>query len=130
MISGKYRLDSTGSDANGFVYGRRYDVKGVNSRLTYGLLINGSFGNATALKNFWQVGAYFQSGKDRDGKDLSASHYTASLTLQKGKFSFGPGYDYLSGNSSTISIWLTKRHRFDPYMEPRINTGAIWITTT
>ncbi|MBO9198806.1 MULTISPECIES: alginate export family protein [Niastella] len=118
----KYRLDSTGNATSGYVYGRRYDVKGVNSRLTYGLMINGSFGKATALKNFWQVGAYFQSGKDRDGKDLTASHYTASLTLQKGKFSFGPGYDYLSGNNSTTTA--TETHRFDPlYGTPHKHWG-------
>jgi hypothetical protein len=75
-------------------------------------MINGSFGNGSGLKNAWQAGAYFQSGKDRDGKDLSASHYTASLTLQKGKFSFGPGYDYLSGNNTTTAA--NETHRFDP----------------
>jgi hypothetical protein len=42
----KYRIDSAGNAATGYVYGRRYDVKGVNSRLTYGLMINGTFGNA------------------------------------------------------------------------------------
>ena len=60
----KYRLDSAGKAAAGYVYGRRYDLKGVNSRLTYGLLINGTIGNASGLKKAWQVGAYFQSGKD------------------------------------------------------------------
>src|SRR4029078_1365430 len=55
---GKYRLDSAGSDANGYVDGRRYDVKGVNSRITYGLMINGTIGNASGLKKAWQVGAY------------------------------------------------------------------------
>src|SRR5206468_7791079 len=104
--------DSTGSASAGYVFGRRYDVKGVNSRLTYGLMINGTIGNASGLKKQWQVGAYFQSGKDRDGKDLTASHYTASLNLQKGKFSFGPGYDYLSGNTTTTAA--NENHRFDP----------------
>jgi hypothetical protein len=118
----KYRLDSAGSDANGYVYGRRYDVKGVNSRLTYGLMINGTIGNASGLKKAWQVGAYLQSGKDRDGKDLKASHFTAMLTLQKGKISFGPGFDYLSGNSPTTAA--TDNHRFDPlYGTPHKHWG-------
>jgi hypothetical protein len=118
----KYRLDSAGTAAAGYVYGRRYDVKGVNSRLTYGLMINGTIGNASGLKKAWQVGAYFQSGKDRDGKDLNASHYTASLTLQKGKFSFGPGYDYLSGNTPDTDPG--ENHRFDPlYGTPHKHWG-------
>lgn len=118
----KYRLDSAATAAPGYVYGRRYDVKGVNSRLTYGLMINGTIGNASGLKKAWQVGAYFQSGKDRDGKSLRASHYTASLLLQKGKFSFGPGYDYLSGNDPNTAA--TDNHRFDPlYGTPHKHWG-------
>jgi hypothetical protein len=118
----KYRLDSAGNATAGYVYGRRYDVKGVNSRLTYGLMINGTIGNASGLKKAWQLGAYFQSGKDRDGKDLKASHYTAMLTLQKGKFSFGPGFDYLSGNSASTEA--TENHRFDPlYGTPHKHWG-------
>jgi hypothetical protein len=118
----KYRLDSAGSASAGYVFGRRYDVEGVNSRLTYGLMINGTIGNASGLKKAWQVGAYFQSGKDRDGKKLNASHYTASLMLQKGKFSFGPGYDYLSGNTPTTPA--DENHRFDPlYGTPHKHWG-------
>jgi len=118
----KYRLDSVGGASSGYVFGRRYDVKGVNSRITYGLMINGTIGNASGLKKAWQVGAYFQSGKDRDGKDLKTSHYTASLTMQKGKFSFGPGYDYLSGNDPSTPA--TENHRFDPlYGTPHKHWG-------
>jgi hypothetical protein len=85
-------------------------------------MINGTIGNASGLKKAWQVGAYFQSGKDRDGKNLKASHYTASLMLQKGKFSFGPGYDYLSGNDPNTAA--TDNHRFDPlYGTPHKHWG-------
>lgn len=108
----KYRLDSVAA-GGGQVYGRRFDVNGVNSRLTYGLMATGTIGNASSgFKKTWTAGAYFQSGKDKDGKSLEASHYTASLTFQKGKFSFGPGYDYLSGNSPETPA--TENHRFDP----------------
>jgi hypothetical protein len=118
----KYRLDSAGTDANGYVYGRRYDVKGVNSRITYGLMINGTIGNASGLKKAWQIGAYFQTGKDRDGKNLEAAHYTAMLTLQKGRFSFGPGIDYLSGNDPDLPA--TENQRFDPlYGTPHKHWG-------
>ena len=75
-------------------------------------MISGTIGNASGLKKAWQVGAYFQSGKDRDGKKLDAAHYTASLTLQKGKFSFGPGFDYLSGNTPYTPADVSRR--FDP----------------
>lgn len=108
----KSRLDSVGSETNGYVYGRRFDVKGVNSRITYGLMATGTIGNASGLKKVWTAGAYFQDGRDKDGRDLKAAHYTATLTLQKGKFSFGPGYDYLSGNDGTSTS--ATNYRFDP----------------
>ena len=109
----KYRMDSVGNLTNGYVYGRRYDVTGVNSRYTYGGLLTGTLGNAsTGFKKVWTIGAYFQSGKNKEGKYLKASHYTAAVTLQKGKFSFGPGFDYLSGNDATSTS--TKDNRFDP----------------
>lgn len=106
----RYRLDSVGTATNGYVYGRRYDVTGVNSRVTYGLLVSGTIGNASGLKKAWMAGAYWQSGKNKEGNPLNASFYTISLTLQKGKFSFGPGYDYMSGNAPGS----TGDHRFDP----------------
>ena len=68
------------------------------------------------------MGAYFQTGKDRDGKNLKAAHYTAMLTLQKGRFSFGPGIDYLSGNEPDLPA--TENHRFDPlYGTPHKHWG-------
>jgi hypothetical protein len=109
----KYRMDSVGSATDGYVYGRRYDVTSVNSRFTYGGMLTGTMGNvSTGFKKVWTVGAYFQSGKNKEGLKLQASHYTASLMLQKGKFSFGPGYDYLSGNDG--SVVSTTDNRFDP----------------
>jgi len=106
----KYRLDSVGSYDEGYVYGRRYDQSGVNSRLTYGILLSGSCGDG--LKKDWAIGSYFQSGNDKEGADLSAQHYTVSLLFQKKKFSFGPGFDYLSGDDSSTPSG--KSHRFDP----------------
>lgn len=106
----KYRSDSVGTLEKGYVYGRRYDQKGVNSRLTYGALLSGSFGDV--WKKNWTAGAYFQSGKDKEGADLSAEHYTVALSLQKGRFSFGPGFDYLSGDDASTPAG--ESHRFDP----------------
>ncbi len=119
---GKFRLDSVNT-GGGYVYGRRYDVKGVNSRITYGGMLTGTIGNAsTGLKKSWMLAAYFQSGKDKDGKSLSASHFAGYVMLQSGKFSFGPGIEYLSGNESTTAS--TENHRFDPlYGTPHKHWG-------
>ncbi len=118
----RYRIDSAAAAPGGFVYGRRYDVKGVNSRFTYGLLVSGAIGNSPALKKTWQAGAYWQSGKDKDGKKLKALHYFASLLFQRGKFSFGPGFEYVSGNDPNTPA--DENHRFDPlYGTPHRHWG-------
>lgn len=119
---GKFRLDSV-SAGGGYVYGRRYDIKGVYSRYTYGGMLTGTIGNAsTGLKKSWMAAAYFQSGKDKDGKKLTASHYAGYVMLQSGKFSFGPGIEYLSGNEATTAA--TDNHRFDPlYGTPHRHWG-------
>lgn len=118
----KYRADSVRNIAGrdtGYVYGRRYDQAGVNSRVTYGLMINKTIGNASGFKTNLTAAAYWQRGKNRDGKDLKASHYTVALTFQRGKFSFGPGWDYLSGNEAVgggAGAASTSKidNRFDP----------------
>ena len=106
----KYRLDSVGTVSTGFVYGRRYDQTGVNSRITYGALLSGTCDKI--LKALWTAGVYFQNGKDKEGVKLSAANYTASIMFQSGKFTFGPGFDYLSGDKSSTAP--TASHRFDP----------------
>ncbi|MDB4924659.1 alginate export family protein [Mucilaginibacter sp.] len=118
---GKYRLDSVGSAATGYVYGRRfvrtgstdtYDYSPVH-RYTYGLMINHTIGNASDFGKFALQAAYYrQSGTDRDNVALDAYHYTVALTYQKGNFSFTPGYDVLSGNNAVSPSG--KDNRFDP----------------
>ncbi len=104
---GKFRTDSITAGTEK-VYGRRYDVKGVNSRVTAGILAVG-----TAKKVFsYSLGAFFQTGKDRDGKDLSAYHITAYGAYTKGKYTIGLGYDLLSGDKMTTPT--TESKRFDP----------------
>jgi hypothetical protein len=105
----KYRLDTLKAADGGAVAGRRYDVKGVNSRLTTGLLLTGTFGKGF---NYW-AGGYVQSGKNREGVDLSAYTTTAFLGYTKGKFLVGLGYDLVSGNDMT-STTNTKDNKFDP----------------
>ena len=77
---GKYKLDSVktiaGADT-GYVFGRRYNQNGVNTRFTGGLLISSPIG-----KKNWSVnaGAYYQGGSDKEGLDLSAFTTTLSLS--------------------------------------------------
>ncbi|GAB4045733.1 alginate export family protein [Spirosoma litoris] len=119
----KYRIDSLGSASQGYVYGRRYDVAGVNSRITYGAMLVGQLGKG---KVQWQAFAYGQGGKDRDGLAIkNAYHYGANVMLQKGLLSFGPGYEVLSGNNAT-TIQSGETSRFDPlYGTPHKFRGSM-----
>ncbi|MCO4294109.1 alginate export family protein [Solitalea sp. MAHUQ-68] len=109
---GKYRSSSVETNG-GLVYGRYFDVDGNSSRYTYGLMAIQSIpiaANKSSVK--LQLNYYEQSGHDRDAKKLSAYHYSAFATYNKGKFSAGPGYDYLSGNKTSIAA--DENSRFDP----------------
>ncbi len=109
---GKYKLDSVIAGA-GKLYGRSFDVSGVNGRNTFGGMISPVFGNSSGFGKVLLQGAFYQqSGKDRDGRSLSAYHYTINANYSKGKFTLGPGYDYLSGNETTTPA--TESKRFDP----------------
>jgi len=119
---GRYKLDSAGSLATGYVYGRRflpanpadtYDY-GTNSRYTYGLMINPTFGNTSGSGKIAIQAAYYQqSGDDRDGNRMNAFHYSIAATYQKGLFSITPGYDVLSGTKSA-DLAAGKNNSFDP----------------
>ena len=110
---GKYILDSVrniaGADT-GYIYGRRFNQPGVNARLTGGLLFAGSLDR----RQHWnyQAGFYYQTGKDRDGLNLSAYTSTLSLGYTQGLFSWTAGWDYVSGNNAFSAS--TTNHRFDP----------------
>ncbi|MEO6720557.1 MAG: alginate export family protein [Ferruginibacter sp.] len=128
---GKYKMDSVGNDAAGYVYGKRFvtsgatdafDYSGTNSRYTYGLMINHTIGNTSGFgKIAIQTAYYAQSGKNRDGvKMKSAYHFTAAVTYQKGKISLNPGYDILSGNNANTA----EDEKFDPlYGTPHKHWG-------
>jgi len=129
---GKYKMDSVGSAAAGYVYGRRFltagptddfDYTGSYSRFTYGLMVNHTIGNASGFGKIALQGAYYaQTGKDRDGVSMDAFHYTLSATYQKGKYSFTPGCDVLSGNDAVTPSG--KNNRFDPlYGTPHKHWG-------
>ncbi|WP_207532002.1 alginate export family protein [Desertivirga arenae] len=110
---GKYTTTATPTTNGGFVYGRAFNQKGTNNRYTLGGMISPTFGNASGFGKIAAQAAYYQQmGEDRDGKDLNAFHYTAAATYSKGKFTAGPGFDFLSGNKTTTDANESKR--FDP----------------
>lgn len=120
---GKYHLDSVATTNGGNVYGRRFDSNETYGRFTYGLMINHTLGNTSGFGKIAFQGAYYaQTGKDRDGVDMDAYHYTLSATYTKGKWSAGPGYDVLSGNDAVNPSG--KNNRFDPlYGTPHRHWG-------
>jgi hypothetical protein len=110
---GKYILDSVKNTAGtdvGYVYGKRFNQAGVNTRFTTGILINPVFGD----KNEWAFngGYYYQGGHDKDGLELNAYTYTLALSYKPGLFSYIAGLDVLSGNDALSTS--TVNHRFDP----------------
>ncbi len=110
---GRYKLDSVKSIAGadtGYVYGRRFNQNGINTRITAGFLLDSRLDS----RKYWTLNAgfYYQAGRDRDGLSLSAYTSTLSLTYAKGLFSYAAGWDYVSGNDAFSSS--TTSHRFDP----------------
>mgnify|MGYP003576260423 FL=1 len=109
----KYRPVSVAVDADndgttdGTVYGRAFDLKGTNDRYTLGGMLNSAIGRVAI-----QAAYYHQLGEDRDGKDLNAFHTSILASYTKGKISFGPGFDILSGNKTITATSDSKR--FDP----------------
>ncbi len=110
---GKYILDSVKNTAGadvGYLYGKRFNQTGINTRFTTGLLINPVFGD----KNEWAFngGYYYQGGHDKDGLELNAYTYTLALSYKPNGFGYTAGLDVLSGNDALSSS--TVNHRFDP----------------
>lgn len=128
---GKYKIDSVGSAASGYVYGRRFvssgtsdefNYTGTNKRYTYGLMVNHTIGNASGFgKIAFQAAYYAQGGKNRDAVNMKkAYHYMVMATYQKGKISFTPGYEVLSGNDAATA----EDEKFDPlYGTPHRHWG-------
>ncbi len=77
---GKYINDSVrniaGTDT-GYIYGKRFNQKGVNTRVTAGVLLNSFLDRKKTFA--LTAGYYYQAGKDRDGLKLNA--FTSTLAL-------------------------------------------------
>ncbi|HTF80615.1 MAG TPA: alginate export family protein, partial [Cytophagales bacterium] len=109
-IKGATGLDSaqTMSYDTATVNGRDYNTGNkLNTRITLGGQFSTQFGNVSTLKAVINGGAYYQMGALSDrvgaGKKLNASHFFVYTLFSKGKFSIGPGYEYLSGNSTNYT---------------------------
>jgi len=109
----KYINDSVkniaGTDT-GYIYGKYFNQKGVNSRISAGILLNSILDKKKALA--LTAGFYYQTGKDRDAQKLSAYTSTVSLAYTKNKFTYTGGWDYVSGNDAFSAS--PTNHRFDP----------------
>ena len=110
---GRYGNDSVrniaGTDT-GYIYGKHFNRKGVNSRFTTGVFVNSFLDNRKAFE--LTAAFYYQTGKDRDAQKLNAYSGTVALSYIKSKFSYTAGWDYLSGDNAFSAS--TKNHRFDP----------------
>jgi hypothetical protein len=122
---GKSRLDSVATTNGAYVYGKRYDVIGSNSRVTLGAMLNQTIGKDVKVGQLAIQAAYYsQTGKDRDGLDLSASHFMTNAIYAKNKWSGGLGYEFLSGNDANTVVG--QNNRFDPlYGTPHRHWGYL-----
>lgn len=121
---GTYNVTAGGDSSlapRGVLYGRRYDQGArVNSRFTVGGQVQTQFGNAAeGVKIVVNAGGYGQFGHNPSSKFINAYHAFIYGGVQKGKFTIGPGYEILSGNStrvtgSTVEAVGTQDNRFDP----------------
>jgi hypothetical protein len=94
------------------IAGANQVIGGEWSRLT-----TGAYLNAIILKKFTVTGsAYYQTGKDKTGRNLEAYLGSITTSLQLGrKLYIGPGMDYLSGDNGTrVMTSDEKSRRFDP----------------
>jgi hypothetical protein len=81
--------------------------KGTWNRVTFGPYLQLKPGKAWNLT----ASAYYQTGKDKDGKSLSAYLYSVrGLYAANRVLSLGPGFDYTSGTT----VNGAKNHSFDP----------------
>ncbi|SKC05096.1 alginate export family protein [Dyadobacter psychrophilus] len=80
---------------------------GTNKRVTFGPYLQTKLGKAWNLT----ASAYYQTGKDKDGKSMNAYMYSVrGMYGMSQVFSIGPGFDYTSGTANGSS----KNRTFDP----------------
>lgn len=87
-------------------------VQGVWSRTTTGLYYNANLTRKINLTGSY----YYQGGRNKDGRVLSANLASITSTVQVSRKLFvGPGVDYLSGTDGTKAVTTDSRSNlFDP----------------
>lgn len=130
----KYNQTSATNTLTGITdFTRTYSTNNdTKSRFTLGGQFSTQIGNSTeGFKTAISAGGYGQFGKDPRMAELApvqvlnAAHAFAYITFTKDKFSFGPGYDLLTGNTTNIAentsgVGITEtrigseNNRFDP----------------
>lgn len=87
-------------------------VQGVWSRTTSGFYYNANITRKINLTGSY----YYQGGRNKDGRTLSANLASITSTVQLGRKLFvGPGVDFLSGNDGTKAVTAdTRSNLFDP----------------
>lgn len=87
-------------------------VQGVWSRTTTGLYYNANLTRKINLTGSY----YYQGGRNKDGRVLSANLASITSTVQVSRKLFiGPGVDYLSGTDGTKAVTADSRSNlFDP----------------
>jgi hypothetical protein len=87
-------------------------VQGVWSRTTTGLYYNANLTRKINLTGSY----YYQGGRNKDGRILSANLASITSTVQVSRKLFvGPGVDYLSGTDGTKAVTTDSRSNlFDP----------------
>lgn len=87
-------------------------VQGVWSRTTTGLYYNANLTRKINLTGSY----YYQGGRNKDGRILSANLASITSTVQVSRKLFvGPGIDYLSGTDGTKAVTADSRSNlFDP----------------
>lgn len=94
----KYTLSKTGTKTLN---------KGTWNRITAGPYLNTKLGKSWNLN----ASAYFQTGRNKDGRSLSAYMYSVrGQYIMNKNFSIGPGFDYTSGTTAGSQ----KDRSFDP----------------
>lgn len=87
-------------------------VQGVWSRTTTGIYYNANLTRKINLTGSY----YYQGGRNKDGRILSANLASITSTVQLGRKLFvGPGVDFLSGTDGTKAVTADSRSNlFDP----------------
>ena len=111
----------TTTPASGTIAAIRTNTTGSWSRLTLG-----SYVNTTVKKLSLKAEAYYQTGKDKDGRGLSAYLLSGALTYATSpKTAITIGEDYTSGKEPGDAS-PGKNHRFDPlYGTPHKHWGLM-----